>query len=113
MRLLLLLLLLLRLLLLLLLLRKLLLVDWEDSSVQTLESDLRSVLFGIVDILAVIPIARWNGRALDFDGATPSSTSSTAIRCNLVYGGTKTMCDTMLIQLFLPRANSFSTVHLV
>jgi hypothetical protein len=60
----------------LLLLRMLLLGVWYVSSVQTFQSDLGSVLFGIVDVLAVVPVAGRNRSALDLDCAAPSSASS-------------------------------------
>lgn len=60
-----------------LLLRLLLLLRaWCISGVQTFQSDLSGVLFGIMDVLAVIPVPRWNGVALDLDCAAPGSASS-------------------------------------
>lgn len=64
-----------------LLLRLLLLRVWYVSSVQTLQSDLSSVLFGIVDILAVVPVPRWNCCALDLDCTAPGSASPCRVVC--------------------------------
>lgn len=44
--------------------------------VQGLQGHLGSVLFGIVDVLAVIPVASSNVLALDGDGAGPGSAAS-------------------------------------
>lgn len=59
-----------------LLLRLLLLCAWCVSGAQTFQSNLSSIFLCIVDVLAVIPVPRWDRCALDLDCAAPGSASS-------------------------------------
>jgi hypothetical protein len=43
---------------------------------ETFKSNLRSVFFGVEDVVPVVPEAGWDGLAVDLDAAGPSSASS-------------------------------------